>query len=93
MISGLSDKRLKLRTRQPEWPSGEVELQCISFLMGSKDSDASRDFPTRIIFSIAFAKSVKTASTSFSPASTAMISALGFVYFLAKMTPRTTVKV
>lgn len=93
MIPSLSDKRPKSRTGQPEWPFGEDELQCISFRIDPENSHASRDLPTRMIFSIAFPKSVKMASTSSSPASTAMISALGFVYLLAKMTPRTTVKV
>lgn len=47
----------------------------------------------RIVLSIAFAKSVKTVSTSLSPASTVIMSALGLVYRLARTPPRKTVKV
>lgn len=60
---------------------------------GDKGEDISRDLPARIVLSIAFAKSVKTVSTSLSPASTAIMSALGLVYRLARTPPRKTVKV
>lgn len=46
-----------------------------------------------MIVSTAFANSEKTTSTSSKPARTVMMSALGFVYLLAKTAPRTTVKV
>lgn len=52
-----------------------------------------QDPPVRRVFSIALAKSKKTASTLSSPASTVMMSALGLVNLLANTAPRKTVKV
>ena len=51
------------------------------------------DLPVRMVVSTDAAKSVKTASTSSSPAKTVMISALGFVYRFESTPARNTVKV
>lgn len=51
------------------------------------------DRPLRITLSMAATRSEKTISASCSPASTVIISELGFVYFLLRIDPKKTVKV
>lgn len=74
----------------PSRISTEKEFQCMD---ASQDHRNIQDRPVRKVFSIALAKSKKTASTLSSPASTVMMSALGLVNLLANTAPRKTVKV